>query len=555
MLVKITNLNKSIGSKDLFNELSLSINEGEKVALIGRNGLGKTSLFRIVAGEDKDFTGVIELKKETRIIMTQQEHHTQNPEITALDYILNDAYLYRDLKARLSVDPETLGEDMDKIQDYSDAVMHFSELGYYEIEDKIISSLEDFGVNMEKALGPLRQLSGGEKRFVELVRVMFSNSNLVLIDEPTNHMDYVGKQKFIDWLIHDSGKGFMEDSAMILITHDRDVLKHVDRIIELRDKKMTSFVGNYDAYLKQNSIKTVSSIAEYEISLKRLEKLESQIREARVTKIQSFNQSARIREERFQKEYDDIKANLKKPSFWIDEESKELMSDKVVDKYEKYKEKNINILKNNDREHKKELLKITNLFVGYEHPLFKNIHFNLNHGDRFMIKGRNGAGKTTLIKTILNQFDNNKYSSKSTIFSGEIKFNVGVRIGLYEQEISEVFLKSTLSDAIYKVYEEAKIEINDRKVKGLLNQYLFDPMTDGERKIEILSGGQKARFQIIKMLVNNPNLLILDEPTNHLDLPSIEELEKSLQEYHGAILYITHDTYLMEKLGGEVVLI
>ena len=173
------------------------------------------------------------------------------------------------------------------------------------------------------------------------------------------------------------------------------------------------------------------------------------------------------------------------------------------------------------------------------------------NNDRVFIKGRNGTGKSTLVRTILSTYKEQK--PKATLFAGQIKCGPILRIGEYEQEISPKYLPLPLGEAIAKVYEEYNIPIDDRKIKSLLAQYLFDPSTDEKQKIEVLSGGQKARFQIIKMLANKPNLLILDEPTNHLDLPSIEELDNALKEYQGGILYISHDNYFIEKIGGTVV--
>lgn len=560
MLLKITNLHKSIGLKELFENLSLSINEGEKVALIGRNGLGKTTLFKIITGEDMEFQGDIEIKKNIKIILTRQEHFFKES-ITALDYILDHVPNYRELKSYIKKREETLGTNIKEIEEYTDAITKFSEIGYYDIEERILQSLEDFDVNIDKALGPMESLSGGEKRFVELVRVMYSNADLALIDEPTNHMDYVGKAAFIKWLN-------TTKQTIFVITHDRDVLNNVDRIIELKEKKMLSFEGNYDNYLKQNSNETVSKINSYETDLKKIEKAKKQMLTARNLKFKAKGKkgrvSARIREERFKREYENLADNLNKPSFWIDQESKEEISDKVIEKYDRYKEKNITISANNSNEHKKLLLKISKLSVGYDKPLFENINFELFHGDRVFIKGRNGAGKSTLVKAIIKYICQENHQQIEQrgglrsnwgghIIQGEVKFSSSLKIGVYEQEVNPKYLDKSLSDAIIDVYTDQGLPINLQKVQNILGSYLFDPRTDATLTFNKLSGGQKARFQIIKMLSNNPNLLILDEPTNHLDLPSIEELENTLLNYHGAILYISHDNYLIRKLGGKVV--
>jgi ATP-binding cassette subfamily F protein 3 len=175
----------------------------------------------------------------------------------------------------------------------------------------------------------------------------------------------------------------------------------------------------------------------------------------------------------------------------------------------------------------------------------------LGVGDRIELKGRNGVGKSTIIKHILAGAGGDKSPSK--VFEGEIELDPKIVIGIYEQEIDEKYLKLPLGTAITRVHEDNNIPFNQQKLMQILSDYLFEPQLDAKLEIERLSGGQKARFQLIKMLSTNPNLLILDEPTNHLDLPSIEELEKMLSNYHGAVLYVSHDSYFTRNVGGEII--
>jgi ATPase subunit of ABC transporter with duplicated ATPase domains len=194
---------------------------------------------------------------------------------------------------------------------------------------------------------------------------------------------------------------------------------------------------------------------------------------------------------------------------------------------------------------------VKNLTLGYEEKVFEDLSFSLREGERLFIKGRNGTGKSTLVRTILSTSKSEKPRAK--LLDGEISSNGDVRIGEYEQEIAQKYLDMTLEDAISQAYEEKNKAIDAQLVYKLLAQYLFDPKLDAKQKIRNLSGGQKARFQLIKMFVGDPNLLILDEPTNHLDLPSIEEIENSLEKFAGGILYISHDSYFIKKMGGDVV--
>lgn len=546
MLVKLANLSKSIGGKDLFEDLSFVINEGEKVGMIGRNGTGKTSIFRIISGEDDEYDGQVEIRKGVRIVLTKQEHHFLE-NISALDYVLDSIPKFRELQTKITL-YEKEGEEKVSLEDYCDALNDFSILDYYSIESRVIQSFSGFQLDEEKILRPLQDLSGGEKRFVELIKVMYSDADLALIDEPTNHMDYIGKEQFIKWLQE-------IDKTIIVITHDRDVLKFVDKVIEIKDRRAYTYNGNYDDYIKQNNANNVANIKQYENDIRALKKAERQMKYAQLrkhaAKVTKSRTSARIREERFTKQFEKLNDELKKPSLWIDKQSLDSVSTKVVGSYSKYKEQNINIRGTNSDGVKKLLVNVKNLSLGYDKPLFKEVSFDIHTGDTILIKGRNGAGKSSLLKTIISMSKNE--SAGTIIFRGELKLSSTLKIGIYEQEIDKKYLSLTLSQAITNLHSENGIELGHQKLINLLKSYLFDPEVDGKLTMDKLSGGQKARFQLIKMFINQPNLLILDEPTNHLDLPSIEELETALQKYSGGIIYVSHDTYFIDSIGGKTI--
>jgi ATPase subunit of ABC transporter with duplicated ATPase domains len=443
--------------------------------------------------------------------------------------------------------PEHMGTDMPKIEAYSDALTRFGELGYYDIEAKAREELAAFQLPPDRIDGPFGHLSGGQKRFVELVKVTLSDADLALIDEPTNHMDYVAKQTFIDWL------GDAKQSVVV-ITHDRDVLAHVDRIVEIKNRGIVNFPGNYDAYLTQNGAATAKAIDSYENAQKRLVKLEKQIREAKSKKAGWSGTADKtnpfmLLERRLVKERDELAATMTKPDFWIDQDTLADQRDKVVAKYDKYKARNIR-LRTGGEHRARQLFQVVDLSLGYQAPLFADVSFDLSVGERLQLHGRNGAGKSTLVKTLIAAAAGAR--GAANVFAGTLAVGPKTVIGLYEQELDENYLSLPLGVAIKRVYEDAGQPITDQRVKQTLAEYLFDPTVDGRLEIQRLSGGQKARFQLIKMLAAGPNLLILDEPTNHLDLPSIEELENALAKYQGAILYISHDSYFAASVGGDL---
>jgi ATP-binding cassette, subfamily F, member 3 len=539
MLLEATGLAKSIGAKYLFKDVAFGIVPGEKIALIGRNGHGKTTLLKILSGEDHDFEGKFTSRKGLRITLTKQEH-LHDTHQSSLDYILDHIPHYHSYKKVLDEYEQGLSTDMHR---YLEVLEYFTEKRYFHVEDAVLSSLADFGVSNELAQQPLANLSGGQKRYVEMTKLMFSQSDLFLVDEPTNHMDYLGKKRFISWM-----KSVPQ--TVIVVTHDRDVLKHVTKIYELKNQNIEIFKGNYDHYIAQNATQTLSSVVKlYSDQLNRLKEAKKRVEWG--LQMRAKSKQWKIRYDHWLRDYEKIKAETVKPSFWIDQSSVESMDQKVVGSYHKFKEKNIKISIGDNAERGGELVTVRNLALGYDEPVFDHLNFSLKHGDRIFIKGRNGAGKSTLVKTLISLV--NQQEPKATLIDGKIELNSDLRIGEYQQEIDHQYLHLPLEEAIWQSYKAKNVAIEDRQIKSLLAQYLFDPIADGHQKIANLSGGQKARFQLIKMFIGKPNLLILDEPTNHLDLPSIEELENALTSYEGGILYISHDSYFIDKMGGKVV--
>jgi ATPase subunit of ABC transporter with duplicated ATPase domains len=550
MILSIDISEKSFGDKLLYDHLQFDIEEHEKVGLVGRNGIGKTTLFNIITGQDTDFQGEIVTGRNAVVVSSRQEHHGFEDK-TALEYILGDLPEYAHLAHIIETYPATMGDNRKKLETYSEALERFGQLGYYQVEDELARAFEDYQLDTSKMHEPMHALSGGQKRMVELIKVQRSRGHVALIDEPTNHMDYVAKQAFIAWLRS-------TPEAVLVITHDRDVLREVDKIIEVRDAKAYQFRGNYEQYLRINKNQITSEVNEYDLTQRRITNLKADVIRYRrmkekardpgtIKRFKSLENKATIELQQLQE--------TERPSFWIDQESAEQLNSKMSNAYQKYKAKNIQLDTRKHVEGQSRLLvQVENLSLGYDDtPLFADVQFSLNSGDRLRLHGRNGAGKTTLVSAIMAQAQALPLPSQK--FSGHIMVERNIRIGRYEQEINAKYLSMTLAAAIEQVFRDKDLPVNAQAVKQQLSNYLFDPMSDGNMQVSNLSGGQKARFQLINMLASRPELLILDEPTNHLDLPSIEELENALQAYRGAVLYISHDSYFADKLRGEIVLL
>ena len=656
MIADIHITEKSFGDKTLMRDVKFSVDDGEKVGVVGRNGVGKSTLFGILAGTDTDYTGEVIFRRGITVASTAQEHHGLGDQ-TVLSYILAGLPEYSRLKKIIDEYPETMGDNMRKIEEYTQALERFDQKGFYQIEEKIERELDNFQLS---GCGerPLGSLSGGQKRLVEIVKIMHAGAHLALIDEPTNHMDYVAKQQFIDWM------SSQPRQAMLIITHDRDVLGRVDRIIELKDGRAVSYRGNYDAYLKQNAQATAAGMNNFEQVEKRMTNLRQKVLDYQRLKEKSRNPGTIQKFKRLENEARAELAELSemdKPTFWIDKQSAGQLDYKSAERYGKFKARNIRLsMKDAASRSQHVLVRVEDAAVGVgERILFEGVDIDLREGEAVELRGRNGAGKTTLIRMLLGQrrgsysslsdsrqnsarpsrkhlslqagappidsagalgaplperqslqkksltsqleytqkesetplapdaappaleaveysriasapaersrsISSGDASEKSTpaqergagvtpiLYSGNLFLDPQVRVGMYEQEIDERYLADPLEAAIEKLYLSRDLPISDTKIRQLLADYLF---TEADRMTPLahLSGGQKARFQIIAMLANDPQLLILDEPTNHLDLPSIEELETALAKYSGAILYVSHDNYFRQEIGGEVV--
>lgn len=601
MIADIDIAEKSFGDKVLMHHVKFSVDDGEKIGIVGRNGIGKSTLFGILAGRDKDFTGEVIFRRGVIVASTAQEHHGLG-NITVMSYVLNGLPEYSDLKQIIDTYPEKMGDNLRLINDYTEALARFDDKGFYQIEADIERELTEFGLE-NFGDRTMHSLSGGQKRLIEIVKIMHADAHLALIDEPTNHMDYVAKRQFIDWMKS------QPKQAMLVITHDRDVLEQVDRIIELKDGECVSYRGNYDAYLKQNAQTTASGMMNYEQIEKRMTNLKQKTIDYQRLKEKARNPGTIQKFKRLEQESRAELAELseaEKPTFWIDKGSIEQLDYKASARYDKFKAKNVRIsLRNDESRSKHVLVRAENLALGYgDNLLFEGVNIDLREGEAVELRGRNGAGKTTLIKALLNGYtveyaqpassiplrggcesdskelsaersqevpdgtskksvlgedgmmrmtgERQKSEQSITLFDGELTLDPHVRIGVYDQEIDERFLEDNLELAIEKLYLNRNLPISDTKIRKLCADYLF---TDADRQTPLsrLSGGQKARFQLIALLANDPQLLILDEPTNHLDLPSIEEMESALLKYSGAVLYVSHDDYFRRSIGGEVV--
>jgi ATPase subunit of ABC transporter with duplicated ATPase domains len=541
MLLSVNLTEKSFGPKKLFSSLEFSVDDGEKIGIVGRNGIGKTTLLNILTGNDKDFTGDIIARRGLVMVATEQEYHNVGA-ATTLEYIVGGLPDFARTNHIIENFAKIENPTAHQLNQYDEALQIFMRENYFNVVSEVREMLKSFQLE-EQADMRFSGLSGGQKRLAEVIKIMRSNAHLALIDEPTNYMDHVAKKQFIEWAKN-------TPTALLIITHDRDVLHEVNRVIEVKDGSAKSYKGNYDAYLAQNSTRTTTDMHSYETTRRQIENLKKQMTYARSKKAAWGGTADKknpfvVMEEHAKREIAELE-KIEKPSFWIDKDSAANLDFKDSTRYEKYKDRNLRInMKNDNSKSRRVLIRAEDLSIGFATPLFHGKNFELSENDILEIHGRNGAGKTTLIKAILGD-------PAVKIFHGSVFLDPHARVGIYRQEVDNSLFNLNLHDAIEQIYTVQKQDISETKVRKLANDYLFSE-SDLAVLVKNLSGGQKARLQIIAMLSNDPNLLILDEPTSHLDLPSIEELETALEKYSGAVLYISHDDYFRRILRGEVV--
>ena len=327
MLLQVEVNEKSFGTKAIFTHLKFDVNDHEKVGLIGRNGIGKSTLFGIIEGRDKDYSGRIIIRKGATVVGTSQEYHEAGDK-TVVEYILSGLPRYAYLAKTLREFPMLENPTKHQLNVYSEALMEFGDRGYYNVEGQVKEELKKFQLD-KYADSPFASLSGGQKRLSEVVKIMHSNAQLALIDEPTNYMDYVAKAQFIDWMKK-------TDEAIVVITHDRDVLQNVGRIIEIKDGGAVEYKGNYDDYIRQNLHSTASAMKDYELTEQRMKNLKQKILDYQRLKEKARNPATIHQFKRLENKARDELAELERvgrPSFWIDEESMKEVGYKDADRY------------------------------------------------------------------------------------------------------------------------------------------------------------------------------------------------------------------------------
>ncbi len=513
-LAQLTNIEKILGDRLMFDHLSLNIEKGERVGFIGDNGAGKTTLFRILMGMMKPDVGDVSIARGVRVGMLDQ-----NPTFTAGHSLIDEAELafaelhqlahdLRDLEHEMGV---AEGDELDRVLKKYEVVQHnYEEAGGYAWHHKLESTLFGVGFAKEDFEKPVESLSGGQRSRLALAKLLINEPDLLLLDEPTNHLDLVAVEWLENYLLNFSG-------AMLVISHDRYLLDRIaTRIVWLTRRQISSYPGNYSSFVVQKDLAELTQRRQHEEQQADIEKQAEYIRRF---KAGQRARQAKGRERRL---------------------NRLLSSDQVVQAVNQSKSMHLRL--STDQRAGDRLLRVDSLTKSFDgRVVWKDAKFELTRGDRVGIIGPNGSGKTTLLRTLTGELDAD---------NGDVRWGSNISIGYYDQKLDDFDPELSVLDEILSDVEG----YNEKQLRDALGSMLFSG-DDVEKPMALLSGGEKARVALAKLILQRPNVLLLDEPTNHLDIQSCEALERSLAGFPGSILVVSHDRSFLDRMVKKLLVI
>jgi len=507
-IATLTNLEKTFGQRVLFDKLNLNVYRGERIGLIGDNGAGKTSLFKALLGELIPDAGTAAVNKSIKV-----GHLRQDPVFDPNNTVIDEAELafaelhalshrLRDLEHEMA---NLAGDALEGVLKKYQTVQHeFDLAGGYAWQHKLEATLQ--GIGLEKAIWNqnVTTLSGGQRSRLALAKLLIAQPDLLLLDEPTNHLDLSA----IEWL-----ERYLSDfsGAVVLISHDRFLLDRLaTRIAWLTQHRLKSYKGNYTAFIKQRELEELTQQRQYEQQQADIEKQQEFIRRFQAGQRSKEARGRATRLERFMK------------------------SDAMVGAVAK--QHNIRLSLSTDQRAGDRVLEVRDLAKAYDSKqLWRDLRFEIKRGERIGVIGPNGAGKTTLLEVLLGRRDAD---------GGELRWGANLNIGYYDQRlgVEEFDPENTVME---EVMADRQAPLQD--LRDVLALMLFRG-DDANKKIAMLSGGERARVRLAQLLLDKPNVLVLDEPTNHLDIASREALENAMAGFEGTILCVSHDRYFLDKV-------
>lgn len=515
ILLQLNNVARHFGDITLYDDVNFSIQSQDRIALVGRNGTGKSTLIKQIMGQEPLSGGTITKQRGIKIGYLEQ-HVALNSDRTIWEEMLSifdDSIALREEAMRASERLAQLSDQWDSpaykqaLADYDQLQEKMQHRNVYSIESDIRMVLHGFRFYEEDYDRPINSLSGGQQTRLALARTLLMDYDLLILDEPTNHLD----METLNWL-----EGFLSNyrGALLIVSHDRYFLNRVTRtVVELRHHTSHLYKGNYDFYLKEKALRLSQEMKQYEAQQEEIAKLEDFI--ARNIVRASTTKRAQSRRKKLEK-----MTRIEKP----------LQDDKAP-----------RIQFSAARESGERVIDAEDLAIGYnaeETPVATDINMELKRQDAIAIVGPNGVGKSTLIKTLIGRIP---------ALAGTISIGTKVDIGYYDQNVNQLNPNLTVLETLWQAHDT----VDEWKIRSILGSFLFTGETV-EKKVAMLSGGEKARLSLALLASNHDNTLLLDEPTNHLDIDSKEILEEALIDYDGTLLFVSHDRYFINRIATQI---
>ena len=508
MIVQISNGTVFFGANDVFENIDFTVNENERIALVGRNGSGKTTLLKVLTGEVELSSGQF-IKANKTVISYLEQNALINSKQTIREFFDSVFSNIKDIERQMEEVAKQLESDHnDKlIEKYSSLEEEYKYIGGYTYHGEMLSVLNGFGFKEEDLDRPISSFSGGEKTKIAFAGLLLSKPDLLLLDEPTNHLDL----STIEWLENYLSK---YKKAMVIVSHDRTFLdRTVNVVYELEYGSIKRYAGNYSSFVEQKKNDLIRQEAAYKRQQKDIKRLEELIEKFRYKKNKAAFAQSKIKYlERMEKIEDPKKADTKA-----------------------FKAKFVCGVRGG-----KNVLSLDHFKVGYDRPLAE-VTLEIHKGDRICVMGDNGTGKSTLLKTIIGEVKP---------LDGYMMFGHQIEVGYFDQNLANFHNGNTVLEELWNEYPD----LDMYKIRSILGAFLFSA-DEVFKEVNVLSGGEKVRLSLAKLMMKKANFLILDEPTNHLDIVSKEALENALSEYDGTILFVSHDRYFIKKIATSCLVI
>ena len=517
IVLSCNNITKYFGIDLIIENITFSINEGEKVGLVGINGAGKSTLFKILCQQIPYDEGELYIAKSTQVGYLDQNNVLDSDKtiydevITVFSHLIEMEEELRKLEqeiAELSKNTSSSTELQELMDRYSHMLENFDKQNGYGFRSEVRGVLKGLGFSEEEFTQPIAQLSGGEKTRVSLAKLLISKPDILMLDEPTNHLDI----EAVEWL-----EGFLRDytGTVLMISHDRYFLDQlVTRIMEIENHQLEIYNGNYSEFVKKKQIIREQQLKAYIQQQREIDRQKDMIRRLSQHGTEKLITRAKSKQKQLSK--------------------MEILEKPIIHRDRARMQFNITTASGKD------VLSVKNLCKSFnDTPLFSKISFDIYRGERVALIGPNGVGKSTLFKMILNKADIN---------GGEINLGHNVDIAYYDQEQSGL---NPNKEVIHEIWDEHRYMV-ESEIRTLLGSFLFKG-DDVFKKVHTLSGGEKARLSLLKLILSESNFLLLDEPTNHLDIESKEVLEDALLQYSGTIFFISHDRYFLNRIATKII--